>query len=97
LLVPPLSYVVVNIALFGLAAFILRLFIPSATFWLFWSAGCAGALLAHVLRGWQLSGIGIRGLAAFVHVPGFILWRIWLLLGLKTKTVEWVRTDREKH
>jgi cellulose synthase/poly-beta-1,6-N-acetylglucosamine synthase-like glycosyltransferase len=97
LLVPPLSYVAVNVALLGLAAFLLRLFIPPATFWLFWAAGCAGALLAHVLRGWQLSGIGIRGLAAFVHVPGFILWRIWLLLGLKTKTVEWVRTDREKH
>lgn len=97
LIVPPLSYVALNIALLGLAAFIVKLLIPSAAFWFFWSAGCAGALLIHVLRGWQLSGIGIRGLAALVHVPGFILWRIWLLLGLKTKSVEWVRTDREKH
>jgi cellulose synthase/poly-beta-1,6-N-acetylglucosamine synthase-like glycosyltransferase len=97
LLVPPLSYLASNIVLLGMAALLLKLFIPSATFWLFWSAGCAVALLIHVLRGWYLSGIGIRGLAALVHVPGFILWRIWLLLGLKAKTVEWVRTDREKH
>jgi 1,2-diacylglycerol 3-beta-glucosyltransferase len=97
LIVPPLSYVAVNVAVLGLAAFILRLWIPSATFWIFWTAGCAGALLIHVLRGWQLSGMGIRGLAAFAHVPGFILWRIWLLLGLKTKSAEWVRTEREKH
>jgi len=48
----------------------------------------------HVLRGWQLSGMGFRGLLALAHVPGFILWRIWLLLGRKTS--EWVRTEREK-
>jgi hypothetical protein len=39
--------------------------------------------------------MGIRGLLALAHVPGFILWRVWLLLGRKTS--EWVRTEREKN
>jgi hypothetical protein len=42
-----------------------------------------------------LSGIGARGLLAIAHVPGFILWRLSLLLSRKTST-EWVRTERDK-
>lgn len=94
LIVPPLSYLALNIALLGLAAGILSLRNPSATFWAWWALACAATLFLHVLRGWQLSGMGIRGLMALAHVPGFILWRIWLLL--RRKTSEWVRTEREK-
>jgi len=46
------------------------------------------------LRGWQVSGMGRRGLAAFAHVPGFVLWKVAVLFGRKTS--EWVRTEREK-
>jgi 1,2-diacylglycerol 3-beta-glucosyltransferase len=94
LIVPPLSYLVLNIVFLGLAAGILSIWAHEAKFWLWWTLGCAAALVLHVLRGWQLSGMGIRGLGALAHVPGFILWRIWLLLARKPS--EWVRTEREK-
>jgi 1,2-diacylglycerol 3-beta-glucosyltransferase len=94
LIVPPLSYVTIFVALFGFVAGVAVFLDPSAKFWVWWALGCALALLLHVLRGWQLSGIGSRGLIALAHVPGFILWRIWLLTGRKPG--EWVRTEREK-
>jgi cellulose synthase/poly-beta-1,6-N-acetylglucosamine synthase-like glycosyltransferase len=94
LIVPPLSYLTVNITLLGLAAGILSFWDPAAKFWAWWSVACAAVLALHILRGWQLSGMGMRGLLALAYVPGFILWRIWLLLGRKSS--EWVRTEREK-
>jgi len=94
LIVPPLSYLAANIVLLGLVAGIFWFWDPSATMWVWWALACAAILVVHVLRGWQLSGMGMRGLLALAHVPGFILWRIWLLLGRKTG--EWVRTEREK-
>ena len=95
LIVPPLSYLTVNIVLLGVIAGIWSFWDPRAVFWAWWALACAAALALHVLRGWQLSGTGIRGLTALGHVPGFILWRIWLLLGRKTG--EWVRTERERN
>jgi cellulose synthase/poly-beta-1,6-N-acetylglucosamine synthase-like glycosyltransferase len=94
LIVPPLSYLVLNIVLLAGAAGALSIWIPAAALWAWWALGCAALVSLHVLRGWQLSKIGMRGLMALAHVPGFILWRIWLLLG--RKTTEWVRTEREK-
>lgn len=94
LIVLPLSYVVMNIVLLGVVAAVLGWWLPSAAFWVWWALVCAGVLALHVLRGWQVSGMGIRCLWALVHVPGFILWRIKLLLGRKTN--EWVRTERER-
>jgi cellulose synthase/poly-beta-1,6-N-acetylglucosamine synthase-like glycosyltransferase len=95
LIVPPLSYLTLNIVLLGLIAGVVSFWDQSARFWVWWSLTCAVILVLHVLRGWQLSGMGIRGLLALAHVPGFILWRVWLLLGRKTS--EWVRTEREKN
>ncbi len=94
LIVPPLSYLTANIVLLGAAAGILCVWAPTARLWVWWTIACTAVLVLHVLRGWQLSGIGIRGLLALAHVPGFILWRVWLLLGRKTS--KWVRTEREK-
>ena len=93
LMVPPLSYLVANIFLLGLVAGLLSIWDPKAIFWVWWDFACLAALALHVLRGWQLSGIGLRGLLALVHVPGFILWRIWLLFSRKTS--EWIRTERD--
>lgn len=94
LIVPPLSYLTVNILVLGVAAGILSFWDPAGKFWTWWSVACAAILVLHILRGWQLSGMGMRGLLALAYVPGFILWRIWLLLGRKSS--EWVRTEREK-
>ena len=95
LIVPPLSYLVMNVTLLGVIAAILMVWWPAVGFWFWWALGCALVLVLYVLRGWQLSGIGARGLLALAHVPGFILWRIRLLLTRKSST-EWVRTEREK-
>jgi 1,2-diacylglycerol 3-beta-glucosyltransferase len=95
LIVPPLSYLTLNILLLGLSAGLISLWDPPVRFWAWWSVACAAILVLHILRGWQLSGMGMRGLLALAYVPGFILWRIWLLLGRKSS--EWVRTEREKN
>ncbi len=94
LIVPPLSYLMLNIVLLGVIAGLASLWLPSARFWAWWALGCFGLLLPHVLRGWQVSGMGARGLVALAHVPGFVLWRVVLLFGRKSS--EWVRTEREK-
>lgn len=94
LLVPSLSYLVLNLLLLGATAGILVILGFAPAFWLWLTLGCLGALALHVLRGWQLSGIGVKGLGALAHVPGFILWRIRILLGKKSG--EWVRTERER-
>ncbi len=94
LLVPPLSYLVLNIVALGLAAGVLTLWDPAARFWAWWATAFAAVVVLHVLRGWQVSGMGAKGLLALAHVPGFILWRLWLLLS--RKSTEWVRTERER-
>ena len=94
LIVPPLSYVVLSIVLLAVTAGVSGIWQPGAVFWVWWALGCAAALCLHVLRGWQVTGMGGRALLALAHVPGFILWRIWVLLS--SKTSEWVRTEREK-
>lgn len=94
LMVLPLSYVAINVALLIALAALLGIWDASAWLWLWWGLACLLTLVLHVLRGWQVSGMGLRGLAALAHVPGFVLWR---LLGVfERKTKEWVRTEREK-
>ncbi len=94
LLVPSLSYLVLNLVILGLAAGIGVESGLAPALWVWLVLGCFAALSLHVLRGWQLSGIGLRGLGALAHVPGFIVWRIRILLG--KKSAEWVRTERER-
>jgi cellulose synthase/poly-beta-1,6-N-acetylglucosamine synthase-like glycosyltransferase len=95
LIVLPLSYVALNVLLFacvgGFAAYI----DPSFSLWLWVSGACAAALVLYVLRGWQLSGVGAQGLLDLLHAPGFLLWKV-LLLMRRQSSGEWVRTDRER-
>lgn len=94
LIVLPLSYVILNIlVLFGLAL-VARAWYPGAGAWPWVPAACVAALLVHVLRGWQLSGIGARGLLDLACAPFYLLWKVVLMLRPYGK--EWVRTDRER-
>lgn len=95
LLVPPLgrvvAFMVASVA--GIAGAVL------------WGAAGAMALVpwllaaafvaAHVLRGVQLSGLGVRGLAALAWVPVYLLWKGYLsATGAAGPPREWVRTTR---
>ena len=56
---------------------------------------CGAALALYVLRGWQLSGVGLRGLLDLARAPAFVVWKLVLMLRAHD-SVQWVRTRREK-
>jgi cellulose synthase/poly-beta-1,6-N-acetylglucosamine synthase-like glycosyltransferase len=85
LLVPPLSFLALAV-LIGIAAGA-----GSRIAWLV-SAAC---LAAYVLRGWALSGIGLRGFSALARAPFYVLWKL-AVLTRRVGAMEWVRTPREE-
>ncbi len=95
LLVLPLSYVAINIGVLLAAAAVAAHWFPRLESGLWIGVACAGAMVLYVLRGWQLSGIGARGILDLARAPGFLLWKILLLLRRRA-TSDWVRTERER-
>jgi 1,2-diacylglycerol 3-beta-glucosyltransferase len=91
LLVLPVSYVFLNVfALLLLALFV----VTQSPAWLLCGLGCSAALVLYIMRGWQLSGAGARGLLDLARAPFFLAWKIAVMLsGRQSK--EWVRTKRE--
>ncbi len=57
------------------------------------------ALIAYVLRGWAVSGTGLRGLVDLGLAPVYVVWKIGLKLAPAPRTPdapeEWIRTRRE--
>lgn len=95
LLVLPLSYVAVNVVLLIVLAGVALPWEPSMEIWLWLGLGCGASLFLYVLRGWQLSGVGLRGLVDLLRAPFFVLWKVLLMLRAH-KSAEWVRTKREQ-
>ena len=95
LLVLPLSYAAINVAVLIVLASVALLWEPSMEIWLWLGLGCGASLLLYVLRGWQLSGVGMRGLVDLLRAPFFVLWKVLLMLRAH-KSAEWVRTKREQ-
>jgi cellulose synthase/poly-beta-1,6-N-acetylglucosamine synthase-like glycosyltransferase len=95
LLVLPISYVALNIFALMVLAGVAATWVPGMAVWLWVGAACAASLACYVLRGWQLSGIGLIGLLDLARAPGFLLWKLRLLLR-RRKSNEWQRTDRER-
>lgn len=95
LLVPPLSYVALNVAGLIVLAGVALLWEPSMAIWLWLGLGCGMSLLLYVLRGWQLSGVGLYGLVDLLRAPFFVLWKVLLMLRSRG-SAEWVRTKREQ-
>ncbi|MGA9523212.1 MAG: glycosyltransferase, partial [Myxococcaceae bacterium] len=55
-----------------------------------------GFLLAYVMRGWQLSALGVRGLRCLAWVPVYVFWKLTLPFRRSGRAEgEWVRTHRE--
>ena len=97
LLVPPLS----QIALASLGGFALALgaaLVAGGPFWLAlapWACAVAAVAL-YVLRGWSVSGTGLRGLRDLALAPIYVLWKL-TLGGRKSARADgpWIRTTRE--
>jgi cellulose synthase/poly-beta-1,6-N-acetylglucosamine synthase-like glycosyltransferase len=94
LMVLPLSYVTLNVLLLLGASLIAAHWHLAPLMWVWAALACAAGLLAYVLRGWQLSGIGARGVFDLARAPVFLIWK--LVLMLRPRSQGWVRTDREK-
>ncbi|MDP3824811.1 MAG: glycosyltransferase family 2 protein [Burkholderiales bacterium] len=94
LLVLPLSYVAANVALLIMLAGLGTLAAPSLEPWLWLGLACAASLAFYVLRGWSLSGVGLRGLVDLLRAPFFVIWKLLSMLR-PHNSAEWVRTKRE--
>jgi 1,2-diacylglycerol 3-beta-glucosyltransferase len=97
LLVSPLAYLAAA-ALVGLGlGSAARLYLGSSPL-LPWAFGASlAALTVYVVRGWWLSGTGLRGLEALVMAPVYLLWKVGLALGRRRHPRDaWVRTTRER-
>ena len=94
LLVLPLSWVAIHVALFMVFAAWAAWWQPALIMWLWIAMFCGVSLWVYVLRGWQLSGVGMKGLVDLLRAPFFVLWKVVLMLR-PNRTAEWVRTKRE--
>jgi 1,2-diacylglycerol 3-beta-glucosyltransferase len=96
LLVPPLSTIAVGALLGELAALglVLALDAPGTALAAFGAA--LGSVGVYVLRGWMVSGTGLRGLLDLGLAPFYVAWKIALRFRKPPRaTSEWVRTKRE--
>jgi cellulose synthase/poly-beta-1,6-N-acetylglucosamine synthase-like glycosyltransferase len=93
LLVLPLSYIVLNVVALLAVAAALAPWQASAVSWLWLGSACAAGLVLYVLRGWQLSGMGVLGLVDLARAPFFLAWKFLLLLRSRGSRT-WVRTTR---
>lgn len=94
LLMPPLAWVLLGVAALLALAGVVWLWVPSAGAWFALGLACAASLMLHVLRGWQLSGVGPRGLLDLLRAPLYVLWKLVLMLRAHD-TAQWIRTRRE--
>jgi 1,2-diacylglycerol 3-beta-glucosyltransferase len=93
LLVLPLSYVALNAVALTAAGWLL-VSTESNSLWPWLGPLCCAALALYVLRGWQLSNTGVRGLLDLLRAPFFLLWKL-VVVFRRRRTSEWVRTNRE--
>lgn len=94
LMVLPLSYVALQVGLFTLLAVLAGAWSAAYRPWEWTALLCWVGLVSHVLRGWQLSGVGPRGLLDLARVPVFLAWKLIVMLGRRDSS-GWIRTRRE--
>lgn len=95
-LVPPLSRLAVGsvlglLACAGLSFASVPVPVAATVFGL-----SAAFLVLYVLRGWMLSGTGLRGLLDLALAPAYVAWKILAVRKAPARAdAEWVRTTRE--
>ncbi len=98
LYIPPLSRIAVGLFVGWLAALGLMLGLGHGRLSLAAYGLGLASVVAYVLRGWMVSGTGLRGLLDLALAPVYVLWKLSLRFKKPARaTAEWVRTDREKH
>lgn len=97
LLVPPLSRIAVASVAGVLAASALSVAAGHVAVSTFSFGFSVVAVLLYVLRGWSVSGTGLRGLLDLGLAPVYVLWKASLRLRKASRpTSSWVRTKREQ-
>jgi len=97
LLLPPLSRIFVYCLLALCAALGLSVIEGAALSSVWGFSGCLLAVALYVLRGWSVSGTGVRGLFDLGFAPVYVLWKAGIRArGQKDSTKTWVRTKREE-
>lgn len=98
LVVPPLSQIAIASA-GGFAVTLVCAAVWAGPFWIAlapWTFGIASVVL-YVLRGWSVSGTGVRGLFDLALAPVYVVWKA--TLGSKRSArpdAPWIRTAREE-
>jgi len=96
LLIPPLSRIAVLSALGLLAAVLFSLAVGKVVYSAVAYAWCVFAVVLYVLRGWSVSGTGLRGLLDLGLAPLYVVWKAGLRFRKASRpTSSWVRTKRE--
>lgn len=94
LMVPPLARLAMVASLGLILSLAATRFGVVVAPWL-WAASLAGLFL-HVIKGWSVAGVGIRGLFDLLWAPVYMIWKLSLRLKDRGRTPEeWVRTTRE--
>jgi len=95
LLVAPLSVIMLAVIAWVGAAAAATLWEPQSVAWLWAGLACAASLSLYVLRGWQLSRVGLRGFIDLAYAPWFAASKVLLMLRRHDST-QWIRTERER-
>ena len=97
LFIPPLSRIAVGLFVAWLAALALTVLLHSSAISLAAFGLGLGSVVAYVLRGWMVSGTGLRGLLDLALAPVYVAWKMTLRFRKPARaTADWVRTEREK-
>jgi 1,2-diacylglycerol 3-beta-glucosyltransferase len=97
LLVPPLSRIAVGSVLGALIAGALSFFSQRVAISAVSFGFCVVAVVLYVLRGWSVSGTGLRGLLDLAFAPIYVIWKAGLRVRkASSPTSSWVRTKREQ-
>jgi cellulose synthase/poly-beta-1,6-N-acetylglucosamine synthase-like glycosyltransferase len=95
LLLLPLTYVSLGVGALLAVALLATWWHPGFMPWVWFSLAGVLILAGYVMRGWQLSGIGARGLLDLLGAPVFVIWKLLLMLN-RNQPEGWVRTERKR-
>jgi 1,2-diacylglycerol 3-beta-glucosyltransferase len=96
-LVPPVSRLLVLSVLGLVAAALAARFAGGAPVSLALFVASVAAIVFYVLRGWSVSGTGLRGLVDLGLAPVYVVWKATLMRRhSRPGSAQWVRTTRER-